>query len=366
MIFRLLVLALLVSSCNTKETQRNPHQNKQEPVRDNTISSPSCLETFTDSLAALCNVESMTALDATNLLFSPELIQNPALFYSDSLDPILWQIGFKVLEQNDKKLIETYISRIIAGCVLTDSASCKVFHRFSRINNTHDLFLKYLQNKQTNPKNLETLIIMADASLFNRSPLPFLHEISIRTNSIKKDPRLIAIINNYLTIYADQISSEDKKALLKYTDSQNGSFLNLLSKTELSSEISEMHKQLPQNIFQKTEQLYSKRSALVKALALSRLSKNTLNQLFDLVDSQLLDIGDSKDIVTKLIAEKDVAPALIEYMRWTLAYQIFQTDTQAQLIIQRMNVGSRDLFDRFQYDADEIRKSWSFYKYQQQ
>ena len=366
MIFRLLILAIFVVSCNAKETQRNPHQNKNEPPRENAVALSSCNDTFPKSLAALCFIESLTASNAVNLLFSPELINNPTLFYSDALDPILWQIGFMVLESNDKDLIESYANRIIARCVLTDSESCKIFYRFSKINNTHDLFLKHLQNKQTPINNLETLIILADASLFNRSPLPLLHEISRLSAGLKRDPRLILMINNYLTIYADQIDSNEKKALLKYTGSLNGSFLNLLSKTELSSQISDLHKQLPLNVFQKTEQLYSKRSALVKTLALQRLPKNTLNQLFDLIDSQLLDMGDAKEIISKLVAEKEVTPSLIEFMRWTFAYQIFQTDQQAQLIIQRMNVSSRDLFERFQYDADEIRKSWSTYKYQQQ
>lgn len=366
MIFRLILCALLFSACNTKETQRNPHQEKQESLPISENSRTSCAETYTDSLARLCNVESMTASEAATLIFSPALIQNPALFYNDLLDPILWQIGYMVLEKNDSSLIENYINRIINGCVLTDAESCKVFHRFSRINNTHDLFLKYLQYKKTNIKNIESFIILTDATLVNRSPLPLLHEIAINANHLKKDSRLISIINNYLAIYTDRIQSEDKKNLLKYTDSRDGSFLNLLSKSELASQINEMHKEIPLNIFQKSDELLSKRKRLVEALSLKRLPKTTLIQLLDLIDSQLLDLGDSKEILTKLSLEKDLLPTLLEFMRWTTAYQISQTDLQAQLILQRMNVGSRDLFDRFQYDADEIRKSWSFYKYQQQ
>ena len=361
MIFRWLLVALCLS-CTAKETIRNPHQ-KLAPTQA-TVSADLkvCEETLIGALSALCSPSSLTAESATNLLFSPELIHNPVLFYNDALDSILWQVNQLILDSNSNTLLAQHLSSILTDCHLNRADSCKVFHRFARINNTYDVFLQQLQANNSSHK-IADLLLLADACLISRSALPLIQEISSRVGTLQEDNRLMDLVKNYLAIYGDQIPSLQKKQLFRYIHRLDGSYLNLLNRNELVEQINELHQQLPLNIFQKTEAI---RPALKQSLGLTTMGQEPAFKLLDLVANQQLNLADAQEILLKLSAESLVVEKIKFFMRWTFAYQLQNTNNLAKHIVQTMNVGSNDLFDRFQTEADEVRKVWGSYKYQQQ
>jgi hypothetical protein len=361
MIFRWLLVALCLS-CTAKETIRNPHQKLAPTQAATPLELKVCEETFTNTLAALCSPSSLTPESATNLLFSPELIHNPVLFYNDGLDSILWQVNQIVLDSNNASVIAQHLSNILSECHLSRADSCKIFHRFARINNTYDIFLHQLRANNSSHK-IEDLILLADACLISRSALPLIQEIATRVGTLQEDARLMELVRNYLAIYGEQIPSLQKKQLFRYIRRLDGSYLNLLTRRELVEQINELHQQLPLSIFQKAEAI---RPALKQALGLKALAQGPEFQLLDLVANQQLDLGDAQEILLKLIAESFLVETVKTFMRWTFAYQLQNTNNIAKHIIQTMNVGSNDLFDRFQTEADEIRKVWGSFKYQQQ
>ncbi len=361
MIFRWLILALCLS-CTAKETTRNPHQKLAAAQPTQALELKNCQATFTGSLTGLCSASTLSPESASALLFSPELIHNPILFYNESLDSILWQINQIVLNSNSDSLIGRHLSNILLDCRLSNPDSCKVFHRFARINNTHDLFLQQLQANTTSHK-IEDLLILADASLVSRSALPLIQQISARVGTLQQDARLEDLVKNYLAIYDEQIPSLQKKQLFRYIHRLDGSYLNLLTRQELTQQINELHQQLPLSIFQKERAI---RPALKQALGLTYMAQDSVITLLDLVANQQLDLADAQEVILKLGPEAALTEKVKFFMRWTFAYQLQNTNSLAKHIVQKMNVGSNDLFDRFQTDADEIRKVWGNFKYQQQ
>ena len=101
-------------------------------------------------------------------------------------------------------------------------------------------------------------------------------------------------------------------------------------------------------------------------MGLTTLAQEPVFKLLDLVANQQLDLADAQQILLKLSAESSLVEKTKFFMRWTFAYQLQNTNNLAKHIVQTMNVGSNDLFDRFQTEADEVRKVWGSYKYQQQ
>jgi hypothetical protein len=365
MTFRWFFLALfgaLSLSCSVQKTTRNAHQPVLAKPTPTSLNNEECSATFTAALAALCDPSSLTAENASKLLFSPELIHNPVLFHTDSLDAIIWQTNQLVLDSKNNALIDQHVKNILVDCHLNRKDSCKIFHRFAKIYNTHDLFLHQLQTR-TSTYKIEDFLVLTDACLITRSPLPLIQEIASRSGELRQDGRLVTLIQNYLSLYNKEIPSLQKKQLLRYINRLDGSYLNLLSKQELIEQIDDLHKELPKNIFQRIQEI---RPALARALGLKTPPKDPLFKLLDLVESQKLDLADSQQILLKLVAEPMLVKQVQFYMRWTFAHQLQATNDVAQQIVRNMNVGSNELFERFLNEADQIRKVWGAYKYQQQ
>jgi hypothetical protein len=367
MTFRLVILFSLLFGCTQKETHVQLHEAQKDSKKELTSTAQEdCFELLKSKgfLTNICNMQERSlsleeARGALDLILSQEFVNSPEINSRLFVQRLIWNINSHILKHQDKVSINKVVEFLVDDCEPTDLKKCRRFNAFSRINNTRDLFIQYIQNSE-NKKNLETAFILGSHAGNNVADERLLLALSSRSQDLVYDERVAAIVRAAVVAQIDESLKSSLQTYLSRNEKRLEFLTNPSEIKEFVFKINESRGEL--SIAKKIEATKKIRSSLFASLPVLGKGSAGILIIYDLVFSKVITENEASRVLNIVASEQEVVESYKIYLQYKMLLEIHQNDLLVKNIAENINTSSIEFLNRFNDGIDSIRLNWSYFK----
>jgi hypothetical protein len=367
MIFRNLLLFCLAVSCTGKETTVRPHETQKETQKEYILSgTEDCVGLLKSKgmEGQLCDMRERELSQTETQWALKQLMSAP--FANDAeinsrlfAQRLIWNINSHILKYQDKTLVNQLVDFIISECDAADLKKCRRFSIFAKVNNTREIFIHYLEDKN-NKKNLETAFILGAHSSNFAYDDRLLAVLGARNEDLIYDDRVASIVKSALST---NLKDSLKLSLQVYISRNERRLEYLINRDEIEQLILKMHESIGEEATPKQLELLQKnRPAIFKSLQMAGGTKPLLMAVYDLVFAQVISEKGASRVLNKIANEKEIVESFKVYLQNKMLIELDRNDRAVKRTAEEIRLSSIEFLNRFIDNIDPIRLSWNIFK----